>query len=116
MPYLERGDKFWEMTRDGASTTTRYGKVGKKGRTSTKTHASERVARDYFNDKVAGKYGDGYARATPPSQARSAAVEPVWPPRPVGGRTARRRAPSVWGAPSRAACCASMLRADLTAP
>ena len=52
--------KFWEIQLDGASFTTRYGKIGTAGQQSLKEYASEALARKDYEKLVAEKTKKGY--------------------------------------------------------
>jgi predicted DNA-binding WGR domain protein len=53
-------NKFWEITRDGLSVTTRYGRIGSAGQSTTKTFPSEAAATREHDKLVAEKLGKGY--------------------------------------------------------
>ena len=55
--------KFWEITVKGKQTTARYGKIGAKGQTSVKTHASAAAAKAFAAKEAAGKEKKGYEAA-----------------------------------------------------
>jgi DNA ligase-1 len=52
--------KFWEISIDGASFTTRYGKIGTDGQQSLKEYASEALAQKEHDKLVAEKTKKGY--------------------------------------------------------
>jgi len=54
--------KFWEIQREGASTTIRYGRIGTNGRTLTKQYPDEVEAMLAYDKAVAGKLAKGYQR------------------------------------------------------
>lgn len=53
-------NKFWEITRDGTSFTTRYGKIGTDGQESTKDFDSEEKCKKEYDKIVAEKTKKGY--------------------------------------------------------
>src|ERR1051326_5562668 len=69
--------KFWEITLDGLSVTTRWGRIGTAGQSKAKTFATEAAARREHDGLVAEKVKKGYkpAAASPdgPPPARAAA-------------------------------------------
>lgn len=54
--------KFWEIERDGASVTVRYGRLGSSAVEKTKTHASVAAAEKEERTLVADKTKKGYGR------------------------------------------------------
>ena len=56
-----RSYKFWEITVEGTSYTVRYGKVGSKGSTSTKSFPTPEKAQAEADKKIKSKVGKGYA-------------------------------------------------------
>ena len=52
--------KFWEITLESASYTTRYGKIGSSGQQTTKKCASQTVAEKEHDKLVAEKLKKGY--------------------------------------------------------
>lgn len=52
--------KFWEVRIEGALLTTRYGRIGTSGQTSTKSFASDGLARKEHDKLVAEKCKKGY--------------------------------------------------------
>ncbi len=74
--------KFWEISLDGTSYTTRFGKIGTGGQTSTKSCKSAGDARAEYDKLVAEKTKKGYklVRGEPPARptahhARNAKLE-----------------------------------------
>ncbi len=53
-------NKFWEITLEGTSFTTRYGKMGTDGQTTEKSFKSEAEARKAYDKLVAEKTKKGY--------------------------------------------------------
>jgi predicted DNA-binding WGR domain protein len=49
------GERFWEISRDGATITRRAGKVGTKGRTQTRTFENTLLARFHYKNFVGFK-------------------------------------------------------------
>jgi predicted DNA-binding WGR domain protein len=53
--------KFWEVTIDGASLTTRWGRIGTEGQSKTKVFGDAAAARKEHDKLVREKVGKGYA-------------------------------------------------------
>src|SRR4249920_3482995 len=53
--------KFWEITLDGASLTTRWGRIGTDGQSKTKDFADATAAQKEHDALVREKIGKGYA-------------------------------------------------------
>ena len=53
-------NKFWEITLDGKSFTTTYGKIGTDGQSTVKEWPSEAEAKKQFDKLVAEKVKKGY--------------------------------------------------------
>jgi uncharacterized protein (TIGR02996 family) len=66
--------KFWEITLDGKSFTTRWGRIGTDGQSLTKKLASPAAAQKEHDRLVAEKQGKGY-RAVGGAKAKAAGVE-----------------------------------------
>ncbi len=125
MPRYELSDgsttKFWEATLDGATLTTRWGKVGGIGhQLRTKTFADEAAARKALAKQIAEKVGQSFtlveeaaARKKPAAKdkpaAKSEAAAKVKPaarsaPSAKAGKPAARREPAAKASkPARAA-------------
>lgn len=56
-------EKFWEIVRDGAQVTVRYGRIGSNGQSKTKAFADEPSARAYADGLIDEKVGKGYREA-----------------------------------------------------
>ena len=90
--------KFWEVSRDGAAVTVRFGRIGTNGQEKTKTHASEAAAIKDLETLVREKTGKGYsevggevaADGTASSQTSAAPA-----PAPAPKKTAQRAAAPV---------------------
>jgi predicted DNA-binding WGR domain protein len=72
-------NKFWEITLEGTSFTTRYGKIGTDGQSTTKSFASEALAKKEHDKLVAEKTKKGYtlaggAAAPAPAPAKAPAA------------------------------------------
>jgi predicted DNA-binding WGR domain protein len=52
--------KFWEVSLEGSSVVTRYGKIGASGQTTTKDEGSPEKARTLYEKLVREKTGKGY--------------------------------------------------------
>ncbi len=64
--------KFWAISLSGESLTTRYGRIGTDGQTTTKTFESAAKARKEHDKLVAEKTKKGYAAASGPPEAGDA--------------------------------------------
>lgn len=64
-----RSYKFWEIEVEGSSYTVRYGKVGTKGSSSSKSFASGDKAAAEADKQIRKKLGKGYAEVTVESAA-----------------------------------------------
>lgn len=53
-------NKFWEVFHEGSQMTTRYGKIGSKGRSTTKTYDSAAKATEETTKLIAKKVEEGY--------------------------------------------------------
>ncbi|MEU0882274.1 DUF4132 domain-containing protein [Lentzea sp. NPDC005914] len=71
--------KFWEIERDGASVTVRFGRLETAGQTQTKELASVEAAEAHVAKLVAEKEKKGYAAVSP----AAATAEIVTTPAPV---------------------------------
>ena len=69
-------NKFWEVLQEGGGVTTRYGKIGTRGQSSTKTYDSPEKAAGETAKIVARKIKEGYVEKT---AARAAARPPGGP-------------------------------------
>ena len=62
--YLEynkgKSHKFWEITRDNTKITTRWGKLGAKGRELTKNYEFQAEAKKQYQAKIDAKKKKGY--------------------------------------------------------
>jgi predicted DNA-binding WGR domain protein/uncharacterized protein YwqG len=76
MIYLEYRDeassKFWTVSVDGAEQTVRYGKIGAKGRSKTKSFDSEADARADAEAQADKKRKKGYEDTEPPRETSEA--------------------------------------------
>ncbi|GIM96326.1 DUF4132 domain-containing protein [Paractinoplanes toevensis] len=61
--------KFWEIRRDGAEVTVRFGRVGTTGQTKIKTFADDRLAAVHESKLIAEKTKKGYAEVSPTTAA-----------------------------------------------
>jgi cell wall assembly regulator SMI1/predicted DNA-binding WGR domain protein len=57
--------KFWEVFREGSEMTTRYGKIGTDGRSTTKSYATPEKAAAETSKIIANKIKEGYVEKTP---------------------------------------------------
>src|SRR3954471_13456015 len=55
--------KFWEITLDGASFTTTYGRIGTDGQSTTKEWKNEAEAKKQYDKLIAEKTKKGYELA-----------------------------------------------------
>lgn len=56
-----KSSKFWEITLDGSRVTTRYGRIGASGQSTTKDHGSAAAAQAEHDKLVTDKTKKGYA-------------------------------------------------------
>jgi DNA ligase-1 len=56
-----KSSKFWEIKLDGSSVTTRYGRIGASGQSTTKDHGSAAAAQTEHAKLVTEKTKKGYA-------------------------------------------------------
>jgi len=57
-------NKFWEVFHEGSEMTTRYGKIGTDGRSTTKTYDSPEKATEETEKIIAKKIKEGYVEKT----------------------------------------------------
>ena len=55
-----KSNKFWEITLSGTEVSTRHGKIGSDGRTTSKSFADEAKAKQYAEKIIGEKTGKGY--------------------------------------------------------
>jgi predicted DNA-binding WGR domain protein len=67
--------KFWEIELQGASHTVRYGKLGTKGQSSTKSFATADKAKQDADKQIASKVKKGYVEVVPQAAAAVAVDE-----------------------------------------
>eukprot|EP00973_Karenia_brevis_P014459 1970698-Karenia_brevis.AAC.1 len=58
--------KFWSISLKGSETSVTYGKIGIKGRTTSKDHGSKENAQKFYDKMIASKKKQGYADAEHP--------------------------------------------------
>ena len=67
MPYYEyvggSSSKFWEIKKSGTEITTRYGRIGSDGQTTTKDYGTAAKAKAAYDKLVEQKTGKGYKTA-----------------------------------------------------
>ncbi len=66
-------NKFWEITLDGTSFTTTYGRIGTDGQTSMKEWGSEEKAQKEYDKLIAEKVKKGYQLVGGKSNGKAAA-------------------------------------------
>src|SRR5437899_533125 len=88
--------KFWEITLDGASFTTTYGKIGTAGQSTTKDWPDEAAARKEHDKLVAEKTKKGYSLAS----GAPAAVPAPAPAAVPASAPAAKVAPAAKAAPA----------------
>src|SRR5262249_59950339 len=57
--------KFWNIELDGNKTIVTFGRIGTKGQTKTKEHASAAAAQKEYDKLIKEKLGKGYTETTP---------------------------------------------------
>jgi uncharacterized protein (TIGR02996 family) len=77
----ELKDRFWSIRRTGAVLTITSGKIGNRGRTVVKHHASDAAARVAHDELVIEKHREGYRRAAGDTEPEAPAIEPLDPER-----------------------------------
>ncbi|MDF2693180.1 MAG: ligase [Labilithrix sp.] len=70
-------NKFWEITLDGTSFTTTYGRIGTDGQTSLKEFDSEEKAKKEYDKLIAEKTKKGYELVGGGTSAPKAAPAPA---------------------------------------
>lgn len=89
--------KFWEVWREGAVVTTRYGKIGTPGQTTLKDQGGEAAAEKLWAKLISEKTKKGYLErgaaqaAAAPVQQKRAASRPVTPNAKTSGSQALTR-------------------------
>jgi uncharacterized protein (TIGR02996 family) len=69
VPRYEDGKRFWYIALNGATVTTTSGKLGAKGRTSTRKHRTAGAALSAHDDLVLEKKRAGFVRVEAPEPA-----------------------------------------------
>src|SRR5947209_14304410 len=78
--------KFWTIELDGNKTIVTFGRIGTKGQTKTKEHASAAAAQKEYDKLIKEKLGKGYVETTPAEEEAA----PAAPPAPIlTGRAAK---------------------------
>lgn len=70
-------NKFWAISVSGDSHTTRYGKIGSKGQSTTKAFATPEKAQADADKLIAEKTGKGYTETTPSEGSAGASPSPT---------------------------------------
>ncbi len=74
-----KSDKFWDIALDGKSFTTRWGRIGTAGQSTTKTFASAEQAKVEHDKLVAEKVRKGYRPAgAAPAAPVASGVAAIW--------------------------------------
>jgi predicted DNA-binding WGR domain protein/Leucine-rich repeat (LRR) protein len=76
----DKSSKFWEITIDGVTLKTRYGKIGTAGQTTEKTFANEAATQKEYNKLVKEKTSKGYIAVSNDNQevnTSTAIVKPL---------------------------------------
>lgn len=68
MPRFERGDRFWEIEREGRRLRIRQGKIGEDGVERAQVRHLSAVARTEFDQRIADKLAEGYVEVELPPQ------------------------------------------------
>gem|GEM_PF-323096 len=67
MPYYEyvdgKSSKFWEISKSGTKVTTRYGRIGSDGQSTTKDYGTAAKAKAAYDKLIDQKTGKGYEAA-----------------------------------------------------
>src|SRR6478752_2246090 len=72
----EKSFKFWEITLTGRTFTTRWGKLGSKGQTTTKHFETEAAARKEHDRLIVEKRKKGYRLVDGPPPSVRPSAEP----------------------------------------
>ena len=92
--------KFWEITLEGTSFTTSYGRIGTEGQMSMKEYDSEEKAQKEHDKLIAEKTKKGYALVgggAAPAASATAAAPPAAPaPAPAPAKAASKKAAAVF--------------------
>jgi predicted DNA-binding WGR domain protein len=60
-----KSNKFWTISLNGTSFSTRYGKIGSEGSTTSKSFATAAAAKAAYDKLVAEKVKKGYVLVDP---------------------------------------------------
>lgn len=69
-----KSNKFWEIEVEGSGFTTRHGRIGTDGRTTTKEYSSAALADKRAASAIASKLGKGYVEVAADSDASTDAL------------------------------------------
>lgn len=84
--FVEGGSsKFWEITLEGSSSTTHWGRIGTAGQSTTKSFANDAAAKKEHDKLVAEKLGKGYREVGAPAAAAPKEKAELLPARTGGG-------------------------------
>src|SRR5262245_26113266 len=97
----EASSKFWEISRDGASFTVTFGRIGARGQTQTKAFPAEAKAQAEADKLVAEKVKKGYVEVTAAGVvAATATAAPALPAKAMTAATATAAPPAAKLAPA----------------
>jgi uncharacterized protein (TIGR02996 family) len=69
--------KFWNIELDGNKTIVTFGRIGTKGQTKTKEHASAAAAQKEYDKLIKEKLGKGYTETTAEAEEESVPAAPA---------------------------------------
>jgi predicted DNA-binding WGR domain protein/Tfp pilus assembly protein PilF len=75
----DKSSKFWEITIDGVTLKTRYGKIGTAGQTTEKTFANEAATQKEYNKLIKEKTSKGYVAVSNDNQEVNVSTANVKP-------------------------------------
>ncbi|MDQ3367650.1 MAG: TIGR02996 domain-containing protein [Myxococcota bacterium] len=76
MPRYELDDQFWQVSCEGTLVTTKHGKIGNKGRSATRYHATPEAARETHDRLVVEQQRAGFRLVAVPEPVVAAVDEP----------------------------------------
>ncbi len=76
MPRYELDEQFWQVSCEGTLVTTKHGKIGNKGRATTRYHATPEAARETHDRLVVEKQRAGFRLIAVPDAVAPVVGEP----------------------------------------
>ncbi len=90
----QKSAKFWEIQRDDATITTRWGRIGTQGQSTTKEYPSEAKAIAEADKQIREKTGKGYVEVGGEGELGDAAEPKADEPTPKPSKPAAKPKPS----------------------